>query len=162
VLFAIGIRHVGETVAKRLAKHFKSVDRLMIAGQDELMAVADVGDKIAESVISFFQLSSNLELINQLKIAGLQFEMSQEEMGEELAPILAGKTFVVSGVFSKYSRDELKQDIEKRGGKVSGSISSKTSFVVAGDDMGPSKRQKAEELNIPILTEQMYIEMISA
>lgn len=161
VLFAIGIRHVGETVAKRLAKHFKSVDRLMLAGHDELMAVADVGDKIAESVISFFQLSSNWELINLLKVAGLQFEMAQEELGEELAPILAGKTFVVSGVFSKYSRDELKQDIEKRGGKVSGSISSKTSFVVAGDDMGPSKRQKAEELNIPILTEQMYIEMIS-
>jgi DNA ligase (NAD+) len=134
----------------------------MMASYDELMAVADVGDKIAESVISFFQLSSNLELINQLKISGLQFEISQEEMGEELAPILAGKTFVVSGVFSKYSRDELKQDIEKRGGKVSGSVSSKTSFVVAGDDMGPSKRQKAEELNIPILTEQMYIEMISA
>ncbi len=160
VLFAIGIRHVGETVAKRLAKYFKSIDKLILATTEELLNVPDVGEKIAESVIHFFQQSANLEVIQKLKDWGLQFEIIEEESAEEWAPVLAGKIFVVSGVFAQFSRDGLKEDIEKRGGKVSGSISSKTSFVVAGDDMGPSKRQKAEELNIPILNEQMYLDMI--
>ena len=162
VLFAIGIRHVGEAVAKRLAKHFKSIDKLILATTEELLNVPDVGEKIAESLVQFFGQPSNIETIQKLKEWGLQFEIIDEEVGEEWTPIFAGKTFVVSGVFTQFSRDGLKVDIEKRGGKVSGSISSKTSYVVAGDDMGPSKRQKAEELNIPILTEQMYLDMIGA
>ncbi len=160
VLFAIGIRHVGETVAKRLAKYFKSIEKLKAASMEELLLVPDVGEKIAESVVQFFQSSESWDCIQKLKNWGLQFEVIEDEMDEKFHTIFTGKTFVVSGVFVKFSRDELKTDIEKRGGKVSGSISAKTSFVVAGDDMGPSKRQKAEELNIPIISEQQYIEMI--
>lgn len=162
VLFAIGIRHVGETVAKRLAQHFKSMEALLNADEQALLEVQDVGEKIAQSIQQFKQSQEQLLLIERLKTAGLQLEKEAEEVADLLPDIFKGKTFVVSGVFSQFSRDELKSDIERRGGKVSGSISSKTSYVVAGDDMGPSKRTKAEELKVPIISEREYLQLIAS
>ncbi|MEY4330463.1 MAG: hypothetical protein RL609_1211 [Bacteroidota bacterium] len=162
VLFAIGIRHVGETVAKRLAQHFKSMEALLNADEQALLEVQDVGEKIAQSIQQFKQSQEQLLLIERLKAAGLQLEKEAEEAADLLPDIFKGKTFVVSGVFSEFSRDELKSDIERRGGKVSGSISAKTSYVVAGDDMGPSKRTKAEELKVPIISEREYLQLIAS
>ncbi|MBM3428268.1 MAG: NAD-dependent DNA ligase LigA [Bacteroidetes bacterium] len=162
VLFAIGIRHVGETVAKRLAQHFKSMEALLNADEQALLEVQDVGEKIAQSIQQFKQSQEQLLLIERLKAAGLQLEKEAEEAADMLPDIFKGKTFVVSGVFSQFSRDELKSDIERRGGKVSGSISAKTSYVVAGDDMGPSKRTKAEELKVPIISEREYLQLIAS
>lgn len=162
VLFAIGIRHVGETVAKRLAQHFKSMEALLKADEQALLEVQDVGEKIAQSIQQFKQSQEQLLLIERLKAAGLQLEKEAEEAADMLPDIFKGKTFVVSGVFSEFSRDELKSDIERRGGKVSGSISAKTSYVVAGDDMGPSKRTKAEELKVPIISEREYLQLIAS
>ena len=162
VLFAIGIRHVGETVAKRLAQHFKSMEALLKADEQALLEVQDVGEKIAQSIQQFKQSQEQLLLIERLKAAGLQLEKEAEEAADMLPDIFKGKTFVVSGVFSQFSRDELKSDIERRGGKVSGSISAKTSYVVAGDDMGPSKRTKAEELKVPIISEREYLQLIAS
>ncbi len=162
VLFAIGIRHVGETVAKRLAQHFKSMEALLKADEQALLEVQDVGEKIAQSIQQFKQSQEQLLLIERLKAAGLQLEKEAEEAADLLPDIFKGKTFVVSGVFSEFSRDELKSDIERRGGKVSGSISAKTSYVVAGDDMGPSKRTKAEELKVPIISEREYLQLIAS
>lgn len=162
VLFAIGIRHVGETVAKRLAQHFKSMEALLNADEQALLEVQDVGEKIAQSIQQFKQSQEQLLLIERLKAAGLQLEKEAEEAADMLPDIFKGKTFVVSGVFSEFSRDELKSDIERRGGKVSGSISAKTSYVVAGDDMGPSKRTKAEELKVPIISEREYLQLIAS
>jgi len=159
VLFALGIRFVGETVAKKLAKHFKSMDALMRASFDELIAVDEIGDRIAESIVEFSSDLSNIQLVNRLKESGLQLEMSEASM-EGLTEKLAGKVFVVSGVFEKVSRNELKKMIEDNGGKVSSSISKKTSFVVAGDKMGPSKRTKAESLEVKIITEDEFLAMI--
>jgi DNA ligase (NAD+) len=159
VLYALGIRYVGETVAKKLAKHYKSIDALMNASSDDLVAVDEIGVKIAESVAQFFSEDANLQLIERLKSNGVQLEFSAAQL-EGLTDTLAGKSFVVSGVFEKVSRNELKKLIENNGGKVSSSISSKTSYVVAGDKMGPSKREKAEKLNITILTEDAFLSMI--
>lgn len=159
VLYALGIRYVGETVAKKLAKHYKSIDALMNASSDDLVAVDEIGVKIAESVAQFFSEDANLQLIERLKAHGVQLEFSAAQL-EGLTDTLAGKSFVVSGVFEKVSRNELKKLIENNGGKVSSSISSKTSYVVAGDKMGPSKREKAEKLNITILTEDAFLSMI--
>ncbi|MDB4752235.1 NAD-dependent DNA ligase LigA [Winogradskyella sp.] len=159
VLFALGIRYVGETVAKKLAKHYKSIDALMFASSLDLITVDEIGERIAESVVEFFYSEDNREIINRLQSFGVQLEISAEKLANQTNK-LNGQSFVVSGVFETVSRNELKKLIEDNGGKVSSSISSKTSFVVAGDKMGPSKRTKAENLNIPILTEQAFLSLL--
>jgi len=159
VLFALGIRFVGETVAKKLAKHFKSIDNLMNAAFEELITVDEIGDRIAESVIDFSSNLVNIQLVDRLKSYGVQLEVSAESQ-EGKTDILQGKIFVVSGVFSHFDRNDLKKSIEDNGGKVAGSISSKTNFVIAGENMGPSKLAKAQSLNISIISELDYIEMI--
>ncbi|CAM1366629.1 NAD-dependent DNA ligase LigA [Tenacibaculum xiamenense] len=160
VLFALGIRFVGETVAKKLAKHFKSMDNLMQADFETLIAVDEIGDRIAKSILDFSSNEGNIELVKRLKSYGIQLEVSAESM-ENQTDKLKGKAFVVSGVFHQLSRNELKKAIEDNGGKVSSSISKKTDFVVAGDKMGPSKLAKAEDLGIAIISEQDFIDMIN-
>jgi len=159
VLFGLGIRFVGETVAKKLAKHYKNIDAIIAATQEELIAVDEIGDKIAESVVAFFAQEQHLLLIERLKSYGVQLEISAEKLANQ-SDTLQGKTFVVSGVF-EMSRNDLKKLIEDNGGKVSSSISSKTSFLVAGDKMGPSKLQKAEKLEVTIISESDFLEMIA-
>lgn len=159
VLFAIGIRFVGETVAKKLAKHFKSIDNLMKATYDELIQVDEIGDRIAQSIVEFSNNLVNIQLINRLKSFGLQLEVSKESL-EGITNKLNGALLVVSGVFEKFSRDELKNTIELNGGKVGSSISSKTNYVVAGENMGPSKLAKAMSLGIPIINEDEFLKMI--
>jgi len=159
VLFALGIRFVGETVAKKLAKAYKNIDALMTASIDDLKAVDEIGERIAQSVVEFFQNERNLENIARLKSYGLQFELSADKLLNQ-TEILKGKTFVVSGVFETLSRDELKKLIEDNGGKVGSSISSKTSYLVAGDKMGPSKKIKAEGMGISIISEFDFLEMV--
>ncbi len=159
VLFALGIRFVGETVAKKLAKHFKSIDNLMQADLETLIAVDEIGDRIAQSIINFSQDKNNIALVERLKSYGVQLEVSPETL-ENLTDKLQGNVFVVSGVFHEMSRNELKKAIEDNGGKVSSSISKKTNYIVAGDNMGPSKLTKAQDLGIPIISEQDFIEMI--
>lgn len=159
VLFAIGIRYVGETVAKKLARHFKHIDAIASATFEELIAADEIGDKIAESILHFFSVEENKQLIAELKNYGLQFSLSEQQL-ENTSDKLAGLTFVVSGVFSLFSRDELKNLIEQNGGKVSGSISKKTNYVVAGENMGPSKLEKATELGVAIIDEQQFSGMI--
>ncbi|HEA30255.1 MAG TPA: NAD-dependent DNA ligase LigA [Leeuwenhoekiella sp.] len=158
VLFGLGIRYVGETVAKKLAKHYKSIDALAEANEEELIAVDEIGGRIAESVVSFFAQEASIAIINRLKECGLQLEIAPEAL-ENQSDTLAGKTFVVSGVF-EMSRTDLKKLIEDNGGKVSGSISSKTSYVVAGENMGPAKLDKAESLGIPIISEEEFLGMV--
>ena len=160
VLFALGIRFVGETVAKKLAKHFKSIDNLIVADFETLVAVDEIGDRIAQSIIDFSNNLGNIQLINRLKSYGLQLEVSQENLANQTNK-LEGQIFVVSGVFHQMNRNELKKAIEDNGGKVSSSISKKTNFIVAGDNMGPSKLSKAESLGIPIISEQDFIDKIS-
>ncbi|QIE60707.1 NAD-dependent DNA ligase LigA [Rasiella rasia] len=159
VLFGLGIRYVGETVAKKLAKHFKSIDALMAASFEQLIAVDEIGDRIAESVLEFFTSESHRTSIARLKEYGVQLSLSEEALANQ-TDTLAGNTFVVSGVFTKVSRTELKKLIEDNGGKVSSSISSKTSYVVAGDNMGPSKRTKAETLGVAIISEDDFLAML--
>ena len=161
VLFALGIRYVGETVAKKLAKAFKNIDALMAASQEQLVAVDEIGERIAESVVNFFSEPANMEIIDRLKSYGLQFSLSDEQL-ENQTEKLKGQTFVVSGVFETISRNELKKMIEDNGGKVASSVSSKTSFLVAGDKMGPSKRSKAENLGVPIISEQEFLQKLEA
>ena len=160
VLFALGIRYVGETVAKKLAKHYKTIDALKNASEEELTTVDEIGERIAQSVVSFFASEENIETIERLKNYGVQLEISAEKLANQ-TDTLNGKTFVVSGVFTKVSRDELKKLIEDNGGKVSSSISSKTNYVVAGDNMGPSKKTKAESLGVAIISEDDFLQMIS-
>ena len=160
VLFALGIRFVGETVAKKLAKHFKSIDNLMSADFETLISVDEIGDRIAQSIIDFSNDLGNIQLINRLKSSGVQLEVSVESL-ENQTNKLNGNVFVVSGVFYQLSRNELKKAIEDNGGKVSSSISKKTNFVVAGDNMGPSKKTKAEDLGVAIISEQDFIDMIT-
>ena len=159
VLFALGIRFVGETVAKKLARAYKNIDSLMVATVEELMTVDEIGQRIAESVVSFFRNGINLEIISRLRQYGVQFEVSADKL-ENQTDLLKGQTFVVSGVFENLSRDELKKLIEDNGGKVGSSISSKTSYLVAGDKMGPSKRTKAESLGVPIISETDFLNML--
>ena len=156
VLYALGIRYVGETVAKKLAKHYKTIDALANATFIDLVTVDEIGIKIAESVIEFFNSETNKNIIERLKRFGVHLEVSADELLNQTDK-LKGLTFVVSGVFETLSRDELKKLIEDNGGKVSSSISSKTNYVVAGDNMGPSKREKAEKLAIPIISEQEFL-----
>ncbi len=160
VLFALGIRFVGETVAKKLAKHFKSIEFLMAANFETLISVDEIGDRIAQSIIDFSNDLGNIQLINRLKSYGVQLEVSAKSL-ENQTDTLGAKVFVVSGVFYQLSRNELKKTIEDNGGKVSSSISKKTDFVVAGDNMGPSKKTKAEDLGVAIISEQDFIDMIS-
>ncbi|MBL4669945.1 MAG: NAD-dependent DNA ligase LigA [Flavobacteriales bacterium] len=159
VLYGIGIRYVGETVAKKLARQFKNIDNIINASFEELIAADEIGDKIAESIIHFFSIESNVELIERLKKYELQFELSEEQLANATTK-LEGLVFVVSGVFSKFSRDELKSTIEQNGGKVSSSISKKTSYIVAGENMGPSKLAKAEKLEVNIINEDQFLELL--
>ena len=158
VLYALGIRYVGETVAKKLAKHYKSIDVLANASIMDLILVDEIGDKIAQSVVQFFENQENIRIIDRLKNFGVQLESGVEDI--LLSEKLKGKTFVVSGVFEIYSRDELKKAIEDNGGKVGSSISSKTDYVIAGDNMGPSKLEKANQLKIAIISETDFKNMI--
>jgi DNA ligase (NAD+) len=158
VLYALGIRYVGETVAKKLAKHYKSIDAIAQASIMDLILVDEIGDKIAQSVVQFFENQENIRIIDRLKNFGVQLESGVEDI--LLSEKLKGKTFVVSGVFEIYSRDELKKAIEDNGGKVGSSISSKTDYVIAGDNMGPSKLEKANQLKIAIISETDFKNMI--
>jgi DNA ligase (NAD+) len=159
VLFALGIRFVGETVAKKLAKHYKNIDALSKATFMDLVLVDEIGERIAQSVLDFFENPINKEIIEQLKAQGVQFEIV-EKINPNATDKLTGKTFVVSGVFEKFSRDDLKKAIEDNGGKVGSSISAKTDYVVAGDNMGPAKLEKANSLKIPIISEDDFIKML--
>jgi DNA ligase (NAD+) len=158
VLYALGIRYVGETVAKKLAKHYKSIDAIAQASIMDLIIVDEIGDKIAQSVVQFFDNQENRLIIERLKQFGVQLESSAEEV--LLSEKLKGKTFVVSGVFELYSRDELKKAIEDNGGKVGSSISAKTDFVIAGENMGPAKLEKANQLKIAIISEVDFKMMV--
>lgn len=160
VLYALGIRYVGETVAKKLAKHYKNIDAIKNASLMDLILVDEIGEKIAQSVIEFFENFENLKIIERLKEFGIQFEMV-EKFNPNATNKLLGKTFVVSGVFEQLSRDDLKKAIEVNGGKVGSSISAKTDFVVAGDNMGPAKLEKANQLKVPIISEFDFLNMIS-
>tara|TARA_Y100000766_G_scaffold282068_1_gene294664 strand:+ start:305 stop:2296 length:1992 start_codon:yes stop_codon:yes gene_type:complete len=159
LLFALGVRYVGETVSKVLVKEFQHIDHLMMANKERLENVDEIGEKIAESVVLYFQNNENINLIERLKNQGLCFEIGEES--KAISSQLSGMSIVISGVFSHFSRDELKKIIEQHGGKNISSISKKTTFVVAGENMGPSKLQKAERLNIPILSENEFIKKIS-
>ncbi len=159
VLFALGIRFVGETVAKKLANHFKSINNLLDASFEELILVDEIGDRIAESIVDFSNNLSNMQLVERLKRHGICFQISEEALQNQ-SEKLVGNTFVVSGVFEKFSRNELKKSIEDNGGKVSTSISKKTNYIIAGSNMGPSKQVKAESLKIPIITENDYLKML--
>ncbi|OUJ74512.1 NAD-dependent DNA ligase LigA [Hymenobacter crusticola] len=161
VLFGLGIRYVGETVAEKLVNHYRTIDAMMAASMTELAAVSEVGGVIAESVAAWFQDDANCQLIERLRAAGVQLILTGEPP-KALSDRLAGLTFVLSGVFEQHSRDELQQLIQQNGGKVTGSISKKLSYLVAGDKMGPSKREKATELKVPIISETDLLAMIPA
>lgn len=159
VLFALGIRFVGESVAKILARSFTSLEALEAASYEQLVSINDIGDRIANSVIEYFSDNKNKEIISKIKALGLQTRLSAETL-EGMSDKLSGKTIVISGVFEKHSRDEYKAMIEANGGKNSGSISAKTSFILAGDNMGPAKREKAEKLGVQIIDENEFLRMI--
>lgn len=159
VLYALGIRYVGETVAKKLAKHYKSIDNLANASLMDLVLVDEIGERIAQSVVDFFANEQNRKIVERLKAYGVQLE-AVAKADTTVSDKLAGKTFVVSGVFEKFSRDDLKKAIEDNGGKVGSSISSKTHYVVAGDNMGPAKLEKANQLGVAIISEDDFVEMI--
>ncbi|HBH22870.1 MAG TPA: DNA ligase (NAD(+)) LigA [Cytophagales bacterium] len=159
VLFALGIRYVGKTVAEKLAGHFGNIDRLSDAGFDDLINVPEIGDRIAESVTQFFSDKNNIEIIQKLKQKGLQFEQSKSQIVKSDA--LEGKSFVISGVFERHSRDELKKLIKEHGGKILSSVSGNLDYLVAGDKMGPSKLDKARKLNVSIISETDFEAMIS-
>jgi len=158
VLFALGIRYVGETVAKTLVKHFKTLDLLMSATVEDLIEVDEIGERIAESVVSYFSETKNIELIARLKEIGLQFEIGEEEL-IGTSSLLEGLIFVISGTFNM-SRNDLKKAIEKNGGKVGSSISKKTSYLIRGENMGPSKLKKAEDLDVSMISEDAFLKMI--
>lgn len=158
VLFALGIRHVGETVAKKLARHFGDIDALMQADAEALVAVEEIGERIAGSVIAFFADAENQAMVMRLREAGLKFAVERDL--SQVSDVLEGKSFVVSGVFEQFSRDEIKAKIEAYGGKNTGSISAKTDYVLAGDKMGPAKLKKAEDLGVRIISENEFLAMI--
>jgi len=157
VLYALGIRYVGETVAKKLASHYKNIDSLLSASYDELIKVDEIGDKIAKSLNDWFSVPNNIEIINRLKQHGIRMEATETK---QKSSKLEGKTFVVSGVFTNFSRDEVKKMIEENGGKNSSSISSKTTFLIAGNEMGPAKLQKAKDLNVQIISENDFLNLL--
>lgn len=159
VVFALGIRMVGETTAKMLARNFKNIDALMSATAEELTAVDGVGEIIAEKVVAYFQNQENRDIVERLRSYGLQMSLSEQQMSQH-GDTFSGQSIVISGVFTHHSRDEYKQIIEQHGGKNVGSISSKTSFILAGENMGPSKLAKAEKLGVRIISEAEFLEMI--
>ena len=159
VLFALGIRMVGETTAKKIARRFPSIDQLQWATIEQLTAIEDVGEQIANNIIAYFNDLNNLEIINRLREAGVQMESQEVEQAPQ-SDILQGKSIVVSGVFSHHSRDEYKAMIEANGGKNVGSVSKKTTFILAGENMGPEKRKKAESLGVEIITEEQFLTML--
>ena len=158
VLFALGIRFVGEVTAKKLARHFKTMDAVANAPIEELTTVEDVGERVAQSITAYFNDTDNLEILMRLREAGLQFELSQSQ-SQPASDTLSGKSIVVSGVFT-VPRDTIKELVERHGGKNVSSISKNTSFVLAGEKMGPEKRKKAEALGIPIVSEEEFMAMI--
>lgn len=160
VLFALGIRFVGETVAKKIARSFKSIDEVERASLETLMSVDEIGEKIAQSIVSYFGNPLNRNLVERLKEAGLQFSRSEEDLSG-YTDKLAGQSIVISGVFEHHSRDEYKEMIERNGGKNVGSISSKTSFILAGANMGPAKLEKAQKLGIRIMSENEFLDLLS-
>ena len=159
VLFALGIRFVGETTAKTLAKAFRSIDALASASLDDLMQVDEIGARIAQSILQYFADARNREIIERLREAGVQMQMAEQD-SSEYTDKLAGKSIVISGVFAHHSRDEYKEMIEKNGGKNVGSISKKTTFILAGENMGPSKLEKAQKLGVPIINEEEFLKML--
>lgn len=161
VLFGLGIRYVGRTVAEKLARSFGTIDKIAAASFEELIAVPEIGERIAQSVLDYFSQPQHQQLIAELKAAGLQFKSQRQEEQNTSGP-LVGKTFVVSGVFSHFGRDEIKEVIARNGGKVTSSISAKLDYLLAGDKMGPAKQQKAESLGVPILSEDEFRTMIGA
>jgi DNA ligase (NAD+) len=158
-LYALGIRYVGETVAKRLAGTFHSIDDLMSADYEQLIATDEIGDAIARSIIQYFSIESNRVLVGKLKSFGLQFALSEKALADK-TDILNGLTFVISGTFSLHSRDEYKALIEKNGGKNVGSVSAKTDYILAGENMGPAKLEKAQKLGVKIISEEEFLKMI--
>ncbi len=158
VLFALGIRHVGETVAKTIAGKFRSIDDLISADIEQLTQVNEIGPKIAASIVNYFTDEENIEMINRLKMAGIHFNNQTEQSSEKA--VLAGKTIVISGVFEKHSREEYIAIIEKNGGKNSSSVSGKTAFILAGENMGQSKKEKALELGVPLKSETEFLKII--
>lgn len=159
VVFALGIRFVGETTARLLARHFKTIDALAAASLQDLLEVEGVGEVIAKSVMTYFRNPVTMMIVERLRGYGLQMALSEEQMSSATDK-LAGKSIVISGVFAHHSRDEYKQMIEQNGGKNVGSISGKTSFILAGENMGPAKLQKAEKLGIQIVDEETFLKMI--
>jgi DNA ligase (NAD+) len=159
VLFALGIRYIGETVAKKLTAAFKNIDNLMNASYEQLIDVSEIGQRIAESILNFFGNEENCKLVEQLRHIGLQFELSGEEL-EGTSDKLAGLSIIISGTFEKHSRNELKKMIEQNGGKNVGSISKKTSYMLAGDNIGPAKLEKIKKLGIPMINEDEFLSMI--
>ena len=160
VVFAIGIRFVGETTAKLLARHFKSMETLKNATMEELLEVEGIGQVIAESIIRYFHEEKNIDILRRLEEAGVKMSLSEEDLAGH-SDKLTGKSIVISGVFAQHSRDEYKTMIEKNGGKNVGSISKKTSFILAGENMGPAKLEKAGKLGIPIINEEEFLQMIA-
>ena len=160
LLFGLGIRYVGKTVAEKLVEHFKTIDRLQNAGFEEIVDVHEIGERIAESVVSYFEDSENIQIIEKLKGAGLNFEVNSEDASVQ-NDTLAGKSFVISGVFETIDREDLKKLIKNLGGKVSSSVSGNTDFLVAGENMGPAKREKAEKSGVTILSEKEFNELIN-
>lgn len=160
VLFALGIRYVGKTVAEKLAKHFKTIERLEQAGFEELIEVPEIGERIAQSVIDFFADPDNRDIVYELKEAGLQFALVEEEAYRE-SEVLSGKSFVVSGVFQQFSREEIKEKISANGGQIVSAVSGKVDYLLAGENMGPAKRKKAEKLGVAIISEQDFLNMLT-
>ncbi len=161
VLFGLGIRYVGETVAKKLAEHFETIEKLHAASLEDLLTVEEIGDKIAQSVIAWFKEEKNIVIINRLHAAGVRFEIT-DPSARRVSSLLEGRSFVVSGVFENFSRDEIKKMIEANGGKNVGSISAKTSFVLAGENMGPEKRKKAEALGVSLISIGDFLKLINS
>ena len=158
VLFALGIRYVGSTVAKKIVRQFKSIEKLISSNKEELIQTDEIGERISDSLIEFFSIPQNIELINSLKAVGLQFESNKKET--TLNNVLSNKSFVISGVFENISRDEIKRLIDVNGGKSLSSISSKTDYLIGGKNIGPGKKIKANELKIPIISEIEFMDLI--
>lgn len=159
VLFALGIRYVGKTVAEKLARHFGNIDQLATASYDELINVPEIGERIARSIIQFFQDENNRKMIHELKEAGLQLEIKNQE-DEQVSNVLDGKSFVISGTFENFSREEVKEKIRSNGGQVVSAVSGKLDYLLAGEKMGPAKRKKAENLGVKIISEQDFLDML--
>ena len=153
---------VGETTAKKIARRFPSIDQLQWASKEELTAIDDVGDQIADNIIAYFLDIHNLEIVNRLREAGVQMEADESEQQSVVSDKLADKTIVISGTFSHHSRDEYKNLIEAHGGKNAGSVSKKTSFILAGENMGPEKRKKAESLGVQMMSEDEFLQLLQS